>query len=43
MRIPIEHDDTLVRRWPIITLALIVINAVVFLGTHWVIDEPQAH
>ena len=43
MLIPIGHDNMSVRRWPIITLALIVINAVLFLGTHWVIDEPQAH
>jgi membrane associated rhomboid family serine protease len=31
------------RRWPIITLALLVTNVVVFLGTHWVMEkqDPQ--
>jgi membrane associated rhomboid family serine protease len=43
MLIPIGHDNMSARRWPIITLGLIVINAAVFLGTHWTIErqDPQ--
>ncbi|HET7206163.1 MAG TPA: rhomboid family intramembrane serine protease [Terriglobales bacterium] len=33
MLIPIKHEDMSARRWPIITIALIVINVVVFLAT----------
>jgi membrane associated rhomboid family serine protease len=33
MLIPIKHEDMSARRWPIITIALIVINVVAFLAT----------
>jgi membrane associated rhomboid family serine protease len=34
MLIPIRHDNMTARRWPVVTLALIVINTVVFIATH---------
>ncbi len=34
MLIPIRHENMSARRWPIVTLALIAINTVVFLATH---------
>ena len=43
MLIPIGHENMSARRWPVITIGLIVINVVVFLGTHWVINKPQAN
>ena len=43
MLIPIRHENMSARRWPVITLALIVINTLVFLGTHGTMDDeaPQ--
>jgi len=34
MLIPIRHDNMSARRWPVVTLALIVINTVAFIATH---------
>jgi membrane associated rhomboid family serine protease len=34
MLIPIRHENMSARRWPVVTLALIAINIVVFLATH---------
>jgi len=34
MLIPIRHENMSARRWPVVTLALIAINTVVFLATH---------
>jgi len=34
MLIPVRHENMSARRWPVVTLALIVINTVVFLATH---------
>jgi membrane associated rhomboid family serine protease len=39
MLIPLRHENMEGRRWPVISLALIVINFVVFLGTHARMDE----
>jgi rhomboid family protein len=33
MLIPLQHDNMKARRWPVITIALIVINTLVFLAT----------
>jgi membrane associated rhomboid family serine protease len=43
MLLPIKHENMSARRLPVITLALIAINLVVFLGTHSTIEEqaPQ--
>jgi membrane associated rhomboid family serine protease len=39
MLIPIKHENMTARRWPVVTLALIAINAVVFLFTISAIDN----
>ena len=43
MLLPIKHENMSARRLPVITLALIAINLVAFLGTHSTIEEqaPQ--
>jgi membrane associated rhomboid family serine protease len=43
MLIPIKHENMAARRWPVVTIALIAINAVVFLFTMSMIDDeaPQ--
>ena len=42
MLIPLRHENNKGRRWPVISLGLIVINFVVFFGTHWQMDAQQA-
>ena len=42
MFIPLRHENMEGRRWPVISLALILINLAVFLGTHWQIDDQSA-
>ena len=39
--IPLKHENMEGRRWPIITFGLIALNIVVFLGTHWTINNRQ--
>jgi len=39
MLIPLRHENMQGRRWPVITLAIIALNAIVFLGTHSTIDK----
>src|SRR5690348_17830994 len=43
MLLPIKHENMSARRLPVITLALIAINLVAFLGTHFTIEDqaPQ--
>jgi membrane associated rhomboid family serine protease len=41
MLIPIRHENMSARRWPVVTLGLIVINVVVFLFTHSTLDDQQ--
>ena len=41
MVIPLRHENMQGRRWPVISIALIAINSIAFLGTHWQI-EAQA-
>ena len=43
MLVPIKHENMAARRWPVITIALIVINVAVFLFTMSAMDEeaPQ--
>jgi hypothetical protein len=43
MLLPIGHENMSARRWPVITLALIVINVVVFLCTFQSLDEQAPH
>jgi len=37
--IPLKHENMEGRRWPIVTFALIGLNILVFLGTHWTMEE----
>jgi rhomboid family protein len=37
--IPLKHENMEGRRWPIVTFTLIGLNILVFLGTHWTIQE----
>jgi membrane associated rhomboid family serine protease len=39
MLIPLRHENMRGRRWPVITLGIIALNAIVFLGTHWTMDR----
>jgi membrane associated rhomboid family serine protease len=39
MLIPIRHENMAARRWPVITIGLIVINSVVFLATYSSMQE----
>ena len=43
MLIPLRHENMEGRRWPVITFALIALNVLAFLGTHWTIEaqEPE--
>src|SRR2546425_8029969 len=43
MLIPLRHENMEGRRWPVVTFALIALNVLVFLGTHWTIEaqEPE--
>src|ERR1700743_2382471 len=44
MFLPLGHENMQSRRWPIITIGLIALNVVAFLGTHYTIEkqDPQA-
>jgi len=39
--LPIRHEKMQGRRWPVITLAVIALNFVAFLGTHWRIEAED--
>lgn len=39
MLIPLKHDNMTARRWPVITIALIVINVLAFLGTMGIMQQ----
>ncbi len=41
MLLPLRHEHMEGRRWPVVTFALIALNVLVFLGTHWKM-EAQA-
>jgi membrane associated rhomboid family serine protease len=40
--IPLRHERMRGRRWPYFTFALIILNIVIFLATHWTIDAQMA-
>jgi membrane associated rhomboid family serine protease len=42
MLIPIGHENLRGRRWPYVSIAIIALNLVVFLGTHWTIEAESA-
>jgi len=39
MLIPLRHENMSARRWPVVTLTLIVLNVLVFLCTYWSIEQ----
>src|SRR6266404_7684306 len=41
MLIPLRHENMEGRRWPVISIAIIVINILAFLGTHWQIEAQN--
>jgi hypothetical protein len=43
MLIPIKHENMTARRWPVVTLALIAINVLVFLFTMTAMDDEAPH
>jgi membrane associated rhomboid family serine protease len=40
--IPIQHENMSARRWPIVTLALILVNLLIFAGTHRTVDQQDS-
>jgi len=40
--IPIQHENMSARRWPIVTLALILVNLAIFASTHRVVDDQDS-
>lgn len=42
MLLPLRHENMEGRRWPVITIGLIALNVVIFLGTHWAMDQQTA-
>src|SRR5437868_2349416 len=41
MLIPLKHENMTARRWPVITIGLIAINAIIFLLTMTALDEES--
>ena len=41
MLIPLRHENMEGRRWPVISIAIIAINILAFLGTHWQIEAQN--
>jgi len=39
MLIPLRHENMQGRRWPVITIGIIALNLLIFLGTHWTMDK----
>ncbi len=41
MLLPLGHENMQGRRWPVFTIGFIALNVVIFLGTHWKIQEQS--
>lgn len=41
MFIPLQHEDNQGRRWPVVTIALVLLNLAIFLGTHSRMQQEQ--
>jgi membrane associated rhomboid family serine protease len=41
MLIPLRHENMQGRRWPVISIAIVAINVLAFLGTHWQIEAQN--
>ncbi len=42
MLIPVQHEEMRTRRWPVITLGLILVNLLIFVGTRHTVDEQDS-
>ena len=42
MLVPIGHEDMSARRWPVITLGLILVNLLIFASTHRTVDQQDS-
>jgi membrane associated rhomboid family serine protease len=42
MLVPIGHENMSARRWPIITIGLILVNLLIFAGTHRTVDQQDS-
>lgn len=42
MLIPIQHENMSARRWPIVTLTLILVNLAIFAATHRLVDTQDS-
>ena len=42
MLLPLRHENMEGRRWPVITIGLIALNVLIFLSTHWTMQEQAA-
>jgi membrane associated rhomboid family serine protease len=42
MLLPLRHENMEGRRWPVVTITLIALNVLIFLGTHWKMDDEAA-
>ena len=40
--IPIGHENMSARRWPVITIGLILVNLLIFAGTHRTVDQQDS-
>src|SRR5947209_19543951 len=41
MLIPLKHDNMTARRWPVITIGLIVLNTLIFIGTQATMEKES--
>jgi membrane associated rhomboid family serine protease len=41
MLIPLRHENMEGRRWPVISIAIVAVNVLAFLGTHWQIEAQS--
>lgn len=41
MLIPVAHESLKGRRWPYVSIVIIALNLVVFLGTHWRLEDES--
>ena len=42
MLVPIGHENMSARRWPVITIGLILVNLLIFAGTHRTVDQQDS-
>ena len=42
MLVPIGHENMSARRWPVITIGLILVNLLIFASTHRAVDQQDS-